>query len=208
MSYIFYDIETVKNERADSYFATKQYEPAANLKDPAKIEASIAEKRAKDLEKAPLHWWTGKVVCIGAIHGDECLTFSGEDEAVNLAKFFDWALDIDCPLIGKSGDYFDMPFIVGRCLANDMGIPGFLRPGRSIQDVDQIFSFSSHCDQRSNLANYAFGLGIQGKTGHGSDVAAMYEAKEWEKLETYCIRDVEIVAEMMKRWLKPYRKGA
>lgn len=206
MLYLF-DIETIPNDRAKAYFAAKVYEPAANLKDPEKIAANIAEKRAKDAEKAALHWWTGKVVCISVrtVDGKDSGTFSGLDEVQILRAFFD-AVGSN-HVIGKSGDYFDTPFLVGRALANDIGVPGFLRPHRPIQDVDHIFSFSSQCDQRSNLANYAFGMGIEGKNGHGSEVAALVEAGKWDELRAYCEQDVAIIAEMLRRWNKVYERS-
>jgi hypothetical protein len=207
LSLYAYDIETVPNDRAAAYFAAKTYQPDGRLTDPVKIQASIEEKRAKDAEKAGLYWWTGKVCCLSlqSLEQQDSGTFHGEDEAELLCQVFD-LLKADDKLLGKSSEYFDSPFLVGRCLALDIGVPEFLRPYRPIQDIDHIFSFSSQCDQRSNLANYAHGLGIEGKNGHGSEVAGLYNEKKWDELRDYCRQDVAIVAEMYRRWKKPYQR--
>lgn len=214
--YAVMDIETAENERAKEYYARKSYEPAANLKDPAKIEQSILAKRQKDMDQAPLHWWTGKVICICAnptTPSSKPFTVYGDNETSVLRTFFDWYWWLcdahgSVQLIGKSGEYFDIPFIIGRLLALDLGIPEPFR--RPIRDIDHIFSFSSQCDQRSNLNDYAWGLGIKAKTMHGSDVAGLYaqiqlgDKDRWNDLAAYCAQDVNIAAEMLRRYEKKF----
>lgn len=225
MTYVVIDIETVENERAKELFAKKTYLPASNLRDPAKIEQSILERRQKDMDQAALHWWTGKIICIcanvlvpGHKSADEDykpLTLIGDDEKELLCQFFDKLERLQERLggivvIGKSGDYFDLPFIVGRALAHDLGVPQALRTRDTVRDIDHIFSFSSQCDQRSSLDNYAFGLGLKGKTGHGSQIAGLYaqiqmgETDKWQVIGDYCANDTDIATTMLKRWIKPY----
>lgn len=225
MTYVVLDIETVENAKAKELFARKTYTAAANLKDPAKIEQSILERRQKDMDQAALHWWTGKVVCICANvlvpphktpdEDYKPLTLYGDDEKEILCLFFDKLERLQdrlngFQLLGKSGDYFDLPFLVGRALAHDLGLPEALRTRGTIRDIDHIFSFSSQCDQRSTLDNYAFGLGIKGKTGYGSQVGAMYaqiqmgDHDKWKDIGDYCAQDTDIATTMLKRWLKPY----
>ncbi len=219
MTYVVIDIETVENERAKELFARKTYHPASNLRDPAKIEQSILEKRQKDMDQAALHWWTGKVICICANvisnHPEKPLTLFGDDERELLCAFYDWLWGVTsrsngATVLGKSGDYFDIPFLVGRSLAHDLGLPEALRTRGHIRDIDHIFSFSSQCDQRTSLDNYAFGLGVKGKTGHGSSIAGLYsqiqmgDETKWTDIHTYCANDTDIATTMLKRWLKTY----
>jgi len=206
--FVVIDIETVRNARADAYFASKVYEPAANLRDPVKIAASIEERREKDTEKAALYWWTGQVICIGAIDldTDKRQVFFGNDEREVLDGFFDW-VPKGANVIAKSGDYFDMPFMVGRALYHNLGIPDFLRLTRNIGDVNHIFGFSSRNDQATTLDNYAFGIDFPGKLAKGSDVAEMHAEQRWKDIEAYCMQDTLIAAEMLKRWLKPFPTG-
>lgn len=216
--YAIIDIETVENGRAKELFATKVYEHDGRLKDPEKIEQNVREKRQKDMETAALYWWTGKVICICAnVMGldEKPKTFVGDDERELLSQFFDWLLALqtrtnDLTIIAKSGEYFDQPYLIGRALALDLGVPGPLRPSRPVKDIDHIFSFSTQCGQRSSLTNYAFGLSIPGKTAHGSDVAGMYcqiqmgDDTKWKVIADYCARDTDIATEILKRYLKPY----
>ena len=71
MKHIVFDIETVPQDEAKLLALAPEFTPASNLKDPEKIAASIAKKRADYLADAALNWKTAEVVLIGA--GDESL---------------------------------------------------------------------------------------------------------------------------------------
>ncbi len=212
---IAFDIETIRRPDTDDYFRSKVYKAPGNLKDPEKIRAAIEEKRRTDYEDAALYWWTNQVVCITAIPTDEpdwAVAFYGDDENKVLRDFFDQVRVWSCSprLVGKSSKHFDEPVLVGRSLAHDIGVPDFLRTTQYPKDVDDLFSFSSQCSQRSTLSNYAYGLGISGKSGRGDDVAQWHaeatlgNADKWGLIAAYCLQDSKIVAEMMRRWMKPY----
>lgn len=213
---IIYDIETVPSPEAKDYFAKKRYEAPKNWKDPAKIEAYVMEARHEDMQKAALRWWTGQIVCISVkslTANWKPKTFIGPDEKAILKGFFTLLEDekTQVSLIGKNGDTFDRPFILGRALRHSTGVPQSLRPWRPVEDINHIFGFSARCDQIGKLEDYAFGLGIKGKGGHGSDIATWHsqaelgDPKGWEKIATYCAQDVDITAEIMKRWLLPFQ---
>lgn len=223
--YVCFDIETVANDCAKTYYAKKSYDAPANYKDPEKIANAIREKRQADMERAPLHWWTGKVVCVSAsvINADvPPRNFLGKDERNLLIDFFDWLWWLEdryeprnAPILtGKSTDTFDLPFLVGRALAHDIGILAALRPRFPISDIDKVFSSSSQCDQRSTLANYAWGLDLAPKTGKGTDVATLWheilqgDTTARDRLAAYCAHDNAIAAELLARWLKPYTPTA
>lgn len=215
MKYLAFDIETVGGDNVASYYRNKTYSAPANYKDEAKIEAYINERRLEDQRQAALYWWTGKIVCVSvkpiAQPGLGGLTVVGDDELALLTRLLDYlAADPSFTLIGKSSEYFDVPYVIGRALAHDLGIPECLRPFRGITDVDQIFGFSQAAGQRSRLSDYAFGLRIDGKLGHGSDVGTWYQQAvlgdqaAWTQIRTYCEKDVDIVCEMVRRWNKVY----
>lgn len=215
--YLVYDIETVENAKAKELFANAPVDVDKRLRDPQKIEEHIREKRQRALETAALFWWTGRIVCICANpfgFDAEPVTFSGDDERELLSSFFDWATDhydtAPFQIIGKSNDTFDNPYVVGRAMVHNIGIPSFLRPSGAIRDINHIFGFSSQTQQRTSLYNYAFGLGIKNKSMSGSDVAGLYarimmgEPELWSTLRDYCANDVDIVSEMLRRWTNPY----
>jgi len=216
-NYIVIDIETVPSPRAMAYYATKRYDPPKNYKDPAKIEAYVQEARDEDAMKAALKWWTGQIVCIGLkSHKGNWLpqTWAGPNERELLCNLFDLLDREPLPrLIGKSADTFDKPYIIGRALSLNLGLPRALRPYRELEDVDHIFGLSARHDQKGRLADYAFGIGAPMKKGHGTDVAVWFheaqagDEKAWEKITNYCAGDVDITHLMLKRFLTPYRKA-
>ncbi len=214
------DIETVANSRAQEYYDKKYYSPPANYKDTEKIKKFLADKRHSDRKKAGLSWWTGKVICVCLINIEKLTThhFSGGEETVVLRELFNFLDDSYATLIGKSSEDFDIPFLIGRGMVNNLPIPDTLKPWNHerIRDVDHIFSRSAVCQQRSTLNDYAWGLGIAQKISEGSQVQAMYdetlisnalssEAK-WSEIRAYCMRDTQIVAEMIKRFTKEKHK--
>lgn len=210
------DIETVPDDNLEKYFDSATYSAPSNWKDPEKIKAYVEEAKAKDIEKAALNWWTGKIVCICMMDVElgETFTFIGPDEKQLLTEFLETIYRLHSKnrikLIGKNGVDFDLPFITGRVLKHDLGIPFFLRPYHPIDDVDHIFSRSAHCGQRGSLSDYAYGLGLGEKKGHGSDVKTWYNAailgdqSGWEKIKGYCLQDTAIVAGMVKRYAKDF----
>lgn len=210
MQYIAFDIETIPNEKALEFFTVhKNYSAPSNYKDEEKIKAYIDESRIEDFNKAGLYWWTGKIICITLHHvlrGDK-KAFYGEDELQLLTEFFTFLKNecAGCHLIGKSSDHFDIPFILGRALAHDLGIPQILRTNwAKINDVDKIFAFSKACSQVSTLNAYAFGLGIKQKLRHGSQVKQMHSEGLTEEIMEYCQQDTDIVAEMIRRFTKDF----
>jgi hypothetical protein len=205
-----YDIETAIRPEAREHLATADLGYDSRLKDPAKIEASRAEKREAAIEKAALYWWYGRVVSIAAVSEDGLQSFvkCGPNERSILESFFDLlhrAESAGSPiqLVGKSSSMFDDGYLVGRAIALDMGVPQALRPSRPVTDIDHCFSFSSQSANTGKLAYYGYGIG-QDKSASGSDVAGMVDAGDWERLAAYNMQDVVITAEIFRRWRKEY----
>jgi predicted PolB exonuclease-like 3'-5' exonuclease len=212
LEYISIDIETVANERVEEYIATQHYKAAANIKDPVKIEANIAEKKLQDREKAALYWVTGRIILIGCedLTTGKKFMFNGiilkEDEM--LVKFFTFIVNsyYSPVLVGKNSRDFDLPFIIGRALVYKLGIPECLHFEKQINDVNHIFSRSSSCNQLGTLDDYAFALGMPLKKFSGSEVQRLYNEGRHDELVEYNIGDVSVVSEMMRRYLKPFVK--
>ncbi len=209
MSKIAFDIETVESERADEFFEKGYAKPSARLKDPEKIAKDLCDKRAK----CGLYWWTGKVVGICAFdiletNPRKFYSF-GDNEVSVLHQFRDYLenMDLHPTLIGKNSKTFDVPYLVGRYMANNLVMPSCLMikiPGQ-LQDVDEMFAPYGTNGQVTSLDNYAFGLGIDGKLvkNGGSQVKNWYDEGKWDLIEKYCEQDVNIVAEMYRRY-RPY----
>ena len=108
------------------------------------------------------------------------------------------------PLVTYNGINFDIPVLIFRAMALKIPIPfitkKLLRKYRS--DI--------HCDLMQLLANWdrekwkslefyinLFGLGK--KQGHGSEIYAWWQNKEFDKIIAHCKEDVRLTLELFKR---------
>lgn len=207
------DIETIPGDKVADYIALKKYHAPANIKDPEKIAANIEEQKEKDAMKAALYWWTARVVCICCIDTktQEKFIFMDVDEKKMLKEFFLFCRN-EHHFVAQNYS-FDIPFIIGRAMALDIGVPLNIRPygWQNLNDVSFIFGRYSSDSQRSSLADYCFGLGLDPKLGEGTDVATWWnwailgQDEYFDKIEEYCSWDTMIVAIMWERFLKlPY----
>lgn len=208
--YVVIDIETCRNEQAEEYFLSGRASPDRRLVDPKKIKESLD----KQYEKCGLSWWLGKVCGISACTMNYEQRFNGfsEDEKTLLSEFATFLLTLDYPaevvLVGKNSKSFDFPFLTGRFMRHDLGVPYIMMKRNHISDVDEIWAPYSRNEQTTSLDNYAWGLQIEGKLDgfNGSMVQGMYDRKEWDKMRTYCNRDRDIVAEILRRY-RPFDGG-
>lgn len=196
-------------KREEKYEAWKE-------KQREKIGNYVKVQQLKDLEKAALHWWMSKIVSIAWNHvHDESgeLVTAGvrtcDDEREVISCFLNAAMNSAyrvSRVIGKNSKNFDTPYLIGRLLALDLGVPSFLRARITpMGDVNEMFgSLSAKNCQITSLENYAFGLGIKGKLATGSSVEGMYKGKAFKEISAYNVQDVEIIADMYRRWSRPY----
>lgn len=208
------DVETVPNPLAEKYPGLQNIKPSSNLKDPAKVEASITEKRQKMKEGFALNWPFAQVVCISAIPEDQPpLAWYGEDEVKVLSALGTFlSQHPNTVLCGKATADWDVPLLAGRFIAHNLGVPDQLRLSgiHNIRDVDHIFGYSHACGQRGTLNEYAWGMQYPPKLGQGGQVSEWYnlaqlgDAEAWQKITEYCIHDSAIASEMLRRWKKPF----
>ena len=182
-----------------------------------KIKRHVALNQLKDLEKAALYWWSSKVISIAWVHvhletfeivSDGCVVSEVEDDVIS--KFYDASINSPyevAGVIGKNSKNFDIPYLIGRTLALNLGIPDFLRATMSrLGDIDEIFgSLSARNSQITTLENYAFGLGIEGKMMDGSRVETLYKNGDLDTIGRYNIDDVRILLEIYRRWRRRYK---
>lgn len=175
-------------------------------------EQDVLQKKQKLYETAGLKWWIGKVICICIRHNGNKATWYGDDEAANLRGLFDYLMDNpDAVVGGKQTSDFDIPFLIGRALHHNLGIPHNLRTPYQIRDINFIFGNSHVSGQRGKLSDYAFGIGVKPKTAHGSDMIAMHDQAsltgDWSNIIDYCSQDVAIASEVFDRYSKEYRRS-
>ena len=93
MKHIVFDIETVPQDPAKLLALAPEFTAAANLKDPDKIAASIAKKRADYLADAALNWKTAEVVLVGAGDETEVHSFTSHAEKQLVGDFLELVSD-------------------------------------------------------------------------------------------------------------------
>jgi hypothetical protein len=211
---VVYDIETAAGPKADEYWSKKRIKAPSTWKDEAKIKAREDEKRMELREKSALYPWTAVVTTIVAKDSDGLHKFYGNDEKLILTQFGDYLSALESrygkiTLIGKNSKNFDQPFLVGRYLAHDLGVPYSIKPTQEPRDIDECFGYSSQ-SIRGSLGDYAWLLGVKGKTSDGSNAQAMYDATafddgKWDDLVEYCAQDVMITAEFLERYMKTFQ---
>jgi len=194
MSYLVFDIETYKSDRAEEYFEQKDFPADARLKDPEKIEADIAKKRASAMERAALSPITGRVTCIGASVDGNYRFFSHIDERVLLEDF---ATFIEGKIIhyyvSKNGYDFDIPFLRVRYMANKLPMPIWLQPlsrGKHI-DIKNYFGRGAMGINGPSLKDLEFVLDIR-RDGEKDALQCFdwWENGDIESLEKYNEQDV------------------
>jgi len=207
MKHIVFDIETIPQDEAKLLALAPEFTAAANLKDPDKIAAAIAKKRADYLADAALNWKTAEVVLIGA--GDDAeiqsLTVDTEKELIgNFLSVLAAALGDGVAVGGHNVKGFDLPMLFNRARVQGLKIPANLltfwkgRPqwNDHIFDTLEILSFGKSFDG-NGVDDVARVFGLPPKLGHGGDFPLLWRADRAGAI-AYNRRDVEIEIEIAR----------
>ena len=87
MKFIVPDIETIPQDEKTLIALASEFVAPANLRDPEKIKAAIAKKRADYLADAALNWKTAEVVLIGAGDDAGIRSFTAATEKELISNF-------------------------------------------------------------------------------------------------------------------------
>ena len=207
MKHIVFDIETVAQDPAKLLALAPEFTAAANLKDPDKIAASIAKKRADFLADAALNWKTAEVVLIGAGDDTEIRSFTADSEKQLLGDFLDLvsaALGDGVVIGGHNVKGFDLPMLVNRARVHGLKIPrnvlsvwrGRQQWHDNIFDTLEILSFGKSFDG-NGVDDVARVFGLPPKLGHGGDFPLLWRADR-DGAIAYNRRDVEIEIEIAR----------
>lgn len=207
MKHIVFDIETIPQDEAKLLALAPEFTAAANLKDPEKIAASIAKKRADYLADAALNWKTAEVVLIGA--GDDAeiqsLTANTEKELIgNFLGMLAAALGDGVAVGGHNVKGFDLPMLVNRARVHGLKVPANVltfwkgRPqwADNIFDTLEILSFGKSFDG-NGVDDVARVFGLPPKLGHGGEFPTLWRA-DCQAAVAYNRRDVEIEIEIAR----------
>jgi len=207
MKHIVFDIETVPQDPTKLLALAPEFTAAANLKDPEKIAASIAKKRADFLADAALNWKTAEVVLIGAGADAEIQSFTADTEKELIANFLSMlaaALSDGVAVGGHNVKGFDLPMLVNRARVHGLKIPANILSfwkGRptwhdGIFDTLEILSFGRSFDG-NGVDDVARVFGLPPKLGHGGDFPLLWRA-DCQAAVAYNRRDVEIEIEIAR----------
>ena len=207
MKHIVFDIETVPQDEAKLLALAPEFTAPANLKDPAKIEAAIAKKRADYLADAALNWKTAEVVLIGAGDDTGIQSFTADTEKELIGNFLSLVGDALADGVAAGGHNvkgFDLPMLVNRARVHGLRVPSSIlafwkgRPtwNEYVFDTMEILSFGKSFEG-NGVNDVARVFGLPPKLGHGGDFPVLWRADR-EGAIAYNRRDVEIEVEIAR----------
>lgn len=215
MKTIFYDLESGPLPESELAAVMPEFEPAANLKDPLKIEANIAAKKAKWLEQAALSPLTGEILCIGIIDATGAFLTDERPEPEMIQGFWDMIKeqvlgDISNAVhaVGWNCHRFDLPFLIKRSLKHRISVPfgvrlaGAGRGQRSywhekLEDAMIQWQLGDR-EAESSLDSVAKFLGVGKKLGSGADFAFLWK-NDRAAARAYVANDCRLLQQVHER---------
>jgi predicted PolB exonuclease-like 3'-5' exonuclease len=198
---IILDLETVAIDNAAAFI-----KPAGNLKDPAKIAASILERA----EKASLNPWLCQTIAIGTCEEGEdverVVTIASEPaEVVALddlwRRIYDRVTGAVQPLVTFNGLSFDLPVLMARSML--LGVP---HPTLNLDryrsphiDLLQRLSWNDPSKAHS-LMFYCSRFGISTDDAFtGALIAQLHADGDWESIRKHCASDLRLTRQLAER---------
>ena len=223
MSYIVTDIETIGGSKADLELEGKLLKLASNIKDPAKIEKNLADKRAALAGKAAL-LDSAPIACIGiktptvtacftSFHFDEspliiqagiaCFTSDNEKQMLETTnEFLDMVTTPDMKMVSFNGVGFDLPKIRFRYAKH--GIEPALPFGPYYKHVDLMLRYSKYYSMNKvpfvSMDEVIQRLGIaDGKMMSGKYFGKLLDDGEYLKAVLYNVLDLMFIEQILFR---------
>lgn len=210
----YWDLETQAAPLAQLNAIMPQFEAAKNIKDDAKVAASIEEKKQAWIDDAALKATTGRVLAYTIAWNDqEPVVMHIDDETTEYDIIKAACADFG-KIISESGTAygfnshgFDVPFLCQRACV--VGIPiirsyltsrfrGRVYPHDSQIDIMREWLCGNPDYKGQGLDAVAKALGLAGKTGSGKDFAKLLETDR-EAALNYAKQDVELVRSIAKK---------
>jgi len=204
------DIATAPLEDVDTYLEPPMADK--RLKDPAKIEADLAEKITEARERAALDLDLLRITAIGVAHTDRigldvwlCCTM--EDERAALQRLA-VALKDDygglVPLVTWNGHGYDLPALMRRAKWLREPFPILSTDRYKSINRDLMLEMSDRDPKRYRSLN--FYIRRQGWTDliekplSGADEAKVHQTGQWAELDVSVRRDVEALRRLAVWW--------
>jgi predicted PolB exonuclease-like 3'-5' exonuclease len=203
MKKLYFDIETGPADDAVQF--EPQFEASKVLKDPLKIAADIADKRAAWWDKLALSALTGQVLAIGWAGDDGEVTVITQTSILSeidvITAFWNATRSAET-LVGFNSNAFDLPFLWRRSIKLGIVIPhGIFEPNRrlfatNIDLMERWCWFDSQA--RVSLDNLAKFCGFPPKKGSGKFFADLFRTNIAEAV-AYLEHDVKLTRAIGRR---------
>jgi predicted PolB exonuclease-like 3'-5' exonuclease len=192
------------------------------VRDTAVLDGRWQPKDGKDDWPPPIGW---KIIALGMVvaevtssQGRTTFRVKGlrcglGDEREMLTKFWSYFENHAPTLVTFNGRRFDVPVLLHRAFMHGIRTPvWFQSRNGGNSSYPYRYSADRHCDLLDQLSGYgacatgsldliAAAVGLPGKVGgHGSEVEAMYEAGEFDRIAAYCECDVINLYALYVRW--------
>jgi DNA polymerase elongation subunit (family B) len=200
MRYLILDIETLPHPDANQWL--EPVTAAANLKDPVKVAASIAERQAERDDKLGLDPDCCVACAIGwhVVGGDDPTVIVCQNEYQEVGALRELADAYAAPqgqqetrIVTFYGRQFDLPVLMRRAMYLGVKFPALnLDRYRSPHiDVWDALTYNGALRTAHSLKFYCKRLGIQtGDMFDGSQVAQLAKEGRWDDIKTHCIADL------------------
>lgn len=201
--YIVLDLETAADLTALPLL--DEPGPAGNLKDPAKIEASIRERKAAQLDRMSLDPFAGRIVCVGfqteQMDEPRAVEAPGDDyerTAIELIATRIGQSEVTRHIIGQNVT-FDLAWLMTRARLLSVPFPQIeLRRYNTTAYTDLMHVLT--CNglapdgaMRRTLHRLCqrFGIPVEDDTS-GADIATLVAADDWAGIAAHCRSDVAL----------------
>lgn len=202
---VYLDIETGPSDNAEQF--APEFEAPKNLKDPAKIEAALHDKRAEWADRLALSAVTGRVLAVGYAIGDgEIQIIQHDDERELLLQL--WMDLHHLPSVGFHRITgwnlcgFDLPFLLRRSWVHSLPVPDWIFPSNSRMSNHHTDLMRSWCGEnpqdRVSLATVVRLFGLGEKVGSGKDFARLL-VENREAAMAYLRLDVMLTRAVARR---------
>lgn len=158
-----------------------------------------------DLESTGLDPWSSALFCIGLkdVQKDRTNVIREDCEEEMVRKFIRYVNRRNFDKVVGYNIGFDDRFIFAKCMKYDIRANGFFHSYETervdLMDKMQL-PYSSYCMNDSgsldDWVQYLFG---EEKSEDNGDIPAMIERGEYDKVESYCEKDVELTYKLWKR---------
>lgn len=190
--------DEVRAEIADSI------KPSAAMSKPETIAAWERDRKPALVEEAfargGLSATTGRIACIGIVHGTSEKTWCGDDEAELLHLCYEYLGMLGEPVtyVGQNLVGFDLPFLRQRSIIHRRKPPLSLRKAMAAKPweeqvvADTMLLWSHDRDKRISLDKLCRLLGIPSPKADGMDgsqVWPLWQAGERQRIADYCLAD-------------------